>query len=98
MAKTMYLIERLYVITHHGGGVKVPYQYTYPLCHYIMAPIRKYMCVVVIPSIPFNGLRVLLYKMIGFKIGKGCFIGMRCYLDDYCYKDIEIGNNWYEAK
>lgn len=51
------------------------------------------MSAVIIPTIPFNGLRILLYKMLGYKIGKGCFIGMRCYLDDYCFKNIEIGNN-----
>ena len=31
--------------------------------------------------------------MCGFKIGKHVFIGMRCYLDDMCYKLLTIGNN-----
>lgn len=31
--------------------------------------------------------------MCGFKIGKGCFIGMKCYFDDLCVDKIEIGNN-----
>ncbi|WP_455623792.1 acyltransferase [Parabacteroides sp.] len=42
---------------------------------------------------PFNSLRVTLYKLIGYKIGRGNFIGMRCYLDDMCYNLIEIGSN-----
>lgn len=31
--------------------------------------------------------------MCGCKIGKGCFIGMKCYLDDLCVDKIVIGNN-----
>ena len=31
--------------------------------------------------------------MCGFKIGKGCFIGMKCYFDDLCVDKIVIGNN-----
>jgi len=27
-------------------------------------------------------LRIILYRLIGFKIGKDVFIGMKCYLDD----------------
>ncbi len=87
----MYLVERIYRLTHREKDVH--YKYKYPLWHYVMIPIRKYMSAVVIPTIPFNGVRVLFYRMLGYKIGKGCFIGMRCYFDDFCYKDIIIGNN-----
>lgn len=59
----------------------------------IFKPIRKYLSAVIIPTVPFNGLRVALYRLIGYKIGKGTFIGMRCYLDDTCYEMIEIGKN-----
>lgn len=31
--------------------------------------------------------------MCGFKIGKGCFIGMKCYLDDLCVDKIVIGDD-----
>lgn len=31
--------------------------------------------------------------MCGFKIGKGTFIGMRCYLDDMYYDLLRIGEN-----
>ena len=47
----------------------------------------------VIPRIPFNNFRVFLYKLIGYKIGRGVFIGMHCYLDDMCYDLMEIGSN-----
>lgn len=40
-----------------------------------------------------NPVRILLYRLCGIKIGKGVFIGMKCYLDDLCYDKIEIGNN-----
>lgn len=32
-------------------------------------------------------------QMCRFKIGKGCFIGMKCYLDDLCVDEIIIGDN-----
>lgn len=38
-------------------------------------------------------VRIALYRLCGFKIGKGCFIGMKCYFDDLCVDKIEIGNN-----
>ena len=44
--------------------------------------IRKYLNVSVIPFIPLSPLRVLGYRLVGFKIGKNVFIGMQCYLDD----------------
>jgi acetyltransferase-like isoleucine patch superfamily enzyme len=44
--------------------------------------IRKFLNVSVIPFIPINAIRVILYRLIGYKIGKHCFIGMMCYLDD----------------
>lgn len=40
-----------------------------------------------------NPVRIALYRFCGFKIGKGCFIGMKCYFDDLCVDKMEIGNN-----
>ena len=59
----------------------------------IIKPIRKWFSAVVIPTIPFSNLRVQCYRWCGYKIGKGTFIGMRCYLDDMCYDLLEIGDN-----
>jgi acetyltransferase-like isoleucine patch superfamily enzyme len=49
--------------------------------------VRKTLNVSVIPFIPFNGLRIGLYRLVGYRIGKGCFIGMMCYLDD-CHPEL----------
>jgi len=59
-----------------------PYYAKYSFLTILWKPIRKYINVVIIPNIPFNHLRVILYKMIGFNIGKNVFIGMKCYMDD----------------
>ena len=67
----------------------------------VWKPIRKFLNVVVIPSVPFTTLRVFLYRLIGFKIGKRVFIGMRCYLDDVEPHLTRIGNGVtisYEVK
>lgn len=71
----------------------MPYYWNYSIITIILKPIRKWLNVVVIPNCPFANIRILLYRLIGFKIGKNCFIGMRCYLDDMCYDKIHIGNN-----
>lgn len=70
-----------------------PYYCYYSLWTIIVKPIRKYMSAVIIPSIPFNNFRVQCYRWCGYKVGKGTFIGMRCYLDDMCYDLMEIGDN-----
>jgi len=63
-------------------GKEVPYYADYPLWLIIWKPIRKWLNVVVIPNIVSTRLRVALYRLIGFRIGKNAFIGMKCYLDD----------------
>ena len=70
-----------------------PYYCYYSLMKIISKPIRKWFSAVLIPTIPFSNLRVQCYRWCGYKIGKGTFIGMRCYLDDMCYDLIEIGND-----
>lgn len=59
----------------------------------LFKPIRKWITNSVAPRCPFNAIRLLLYRMCGFKIGKNVFIGMHCYLDDVCYDMLSIGNN-----
>lgn len=71
----------------------VPYYAKYSIFKIIWIPIRKYLNVVLIPNTPFNKLRILLYRMIGFKIGKNVFIGMKCYMDDLEPNKTTIGNN-----
>jgi len=43
---------------------------------------RKWLSVKVAPFRVTNGMRVWLYRRVGFTIGKNVFIGMQCYLDD----------------
>lgn len=54
----------------------------HPLWLLLWKPVRKFLNVVVIPSVPYNCVRIGLYRLIGFRIGRHVFIGMRCYLDD----------------
>lgn len=70
-----------------------PYYYEYSILTVLGKPIRKWAVNSIAPSCPFNCIRILLYKLCGFKIGKNVFIGMHCYLDDMCRELITIGNN-----
>lgn len=70
-----------------------PYYFNYSIITIIAKPIRKWVTNVVAANCPFNCIRIFLYRLCGFKIGKGTFIGMRCYLDDMCYDLLTIGNN-----
>ena len=72
---------------------KAPYYFNYSILTIIAKPFRKYFTNVVAAHCPFNCIRIFIYRLCGFKIGKKCFIGMRCYLDDMCYKQLIIGNN-----
>lgn len=84
------LLAKAYEVVHK---TEAPYYYNYTIGTIIIKPIRKWLNVSIIPYIPFNNIRIALYKLLGYKIGKNCFIGMRCYLDDMCYNLITIGNN-----
>lgn len=72
---------------------QIPYYAKYSLGLIIWKPIRKYLNVVIIPNIPVNNIRITLYRLIGYKIGKSTFIGMKCYLDDIHPSRTTIGNN-----
>lgn len=90
----MSLIKRFYKLRHPGVKEEdIPARYSISLWTGIKKPIRKWFSAVVVPTIPFNNLRVSCYRLCGYKIGGGTFIGMRCYLDDLCYDKIEIGKN-----
>lgn len=74
-------------------GKLAPYYYNYSIIKIIIKPVRKFVVQVIAPNCPINKLRVWIYKLCGFKIGKNCFIGMKCYLDDMCYDLLSIGDN-----
>ena len=75
----MYLAEQFYKKILKK---EPPYYAKYSLLTIFWKPIRKYLNVVIIPNLPFTNLRVSFYRLIGFKIGKNVFIGMKCYMDD----------------
>jgi len=71
----------------------IPYYARYSLTKIIMKPIIKFLNIVIIPNLPFQTLRVILYRLIGFKIGKDTDIGMKCYLDEIDPSKLIIENN-----
>jgi len=88
--RRMRLLKELY---EKRMGKSAPYYYDYSLLTIISKPVRKFASQVIAPNCPFNNLRVEIYRLCGFKIGTGTFIGMKCYLDDMCYHLIKIGND-----
>jgi len=73
--------------------VDAPYYAKYSLGKIIMKPIIKFLNIVIIPNIPFLRLRVMLYRLVGFKIGKNSDIGMKCYLDEIDPSKLIIKDN-----
>lgn len=86
----MRLLKTIYEKTHNKP---VPYYYNYSIGTILFKPIRKWLTNTLAANCPFNCIRIAIYRMCGFKIGKGTFIGMKCYLDDMCYDLLKIGNN-----
>jgi len=86
----MYLAEQFY---QKILKKEPPYYAKYSLWLIIWKPLRKYLNVVIIPNVPFSNLRVILYRLIGFNIGKNVFIGMKCYLDDVAIDKMTIEDN-----
>ncbi len=86
----MKLLKLLYEKKYKKAA---PYYYDYSLLTILLKPVRKWVTNTLAANCPFNCVRIWLYRMCGFKIGKKVFIGMKCYLDDMCYDLLEIGNN-----
>lgn len=71
----------------------IPYWYRRSILKEFWHLLRKWICQVWAPNCVLTPVRISLYRLCGFKIGKGGFIGMKCYLDDLCTDKIVIGNN-----
>ena len=71
----------------------VPYYAKYSLGKIVMKPIIKFFNLVIIPNTPFLRLRVMLYRLVGFQIGKNSDIGMKCYLDEIDPSKLIIKDN-----
>ncbi len=70
-----------------------PYYYDYSPLTVVKKPLRKWITNSVAYNCPFNNVRIFLYRLCGFDIGKRTFIGMHCYLDDLRYDLMHIGND-----
>jgi len=71
----------------------IPYWWKRSLLEQVWHSIRKFICQNVAPNCITNFMRINIYRLCGFKIGKGCFIGMKCYFDDLCVEKVTIGNH-----
>lgn len=68
----MGLIKQIYKCFHPGiAEDKIPLRYNISLWKAAMKMPRKWMSAVVIPSIPFNNVRIVLYRCCGYKVGGG---------------------------
>lgn len=86
----MKLLKWMYEKIHKSPA---PYYYNYSILTVIKKPIRKWITNSVAYNCPFNNIRICLYRLCGFDIGKRTFIGMHCYLDDLRYDLMHIGND-----
>lgn len=83
-----------YKLRHPNINVEnIPYWYKRSILGELWHLVRKSICQNIAPNCVLTPVRIALYRLCGFKIGKGCFIGMKCYLDDLCVDEMEIGNN-----
>ena len=88
------ILANLYHWTHPNvPEEEIPYWYKRPILGEVWHLIRKFICQNIAPNCVLTPVRIGLYRMCGFKIGKGCFIGMKCYFDDLCVDKIVVGDN-----
>lgn len=72
---------------------EIPYTYKRSLLEQIWHTIRKGICQNIAPNCVLNPVRIALYRLCGFKIGKNVFIGMKCYFDDLDPQNMIIEDN-----
>ena len=88
------ILKFIYKMTHPGvADEQIPYWYKRSILGELWHLIRKGICQNIAPNCVMTPVRIGLYRLCGFKIGKGTFIGMKCYLDDLCIDEIRIGSN-----
>ena len=68
----------------------IPYYYQRSVLGQVWHLIRKGICQNIAPNCVLTPVRIGLYRLCGFKIGKGVFIGMKCYFDDVCPENMII--------
>ena len=88
------VLSTLYLCTHPNVHEEnIPYWFKRSIIGEILHLLRKGICQNIAPCCVLTPVRIGLYRLCGFKIGKGGFIGMKCYFDDLCVDKIVIGNN-----
>jgi acetyltransferase-like isoleucine patch superfamily enzyme len=88
----MGFLEIYYRMTHPGKE-KMPYAYKRSVLSQVWHTLRKFICQNIAPNCVTNFMRIRLYRLCGFKIGKNVFIGMKCYLDDVFPENLVIEDN-----
>ncbi len=88
------ILKAIYKMTHKGvPDEMIPYYFKRSIWQEIWHLIRKGICQNIAPNCVLTPLRVALYRLCGFKIGKNVFIGMKCYFDDVCPENMIIEDN-----
>lgn len=88
------ILANVYHWTHPKVPIeKIPSWYKRSILGEVWHLIRKGLCQNIAPNCVLTPVRIAIYRLCGLKIGKNCFIGMKCYLDDLCVDKIEIGNS-----
>lgn len=88
------ILKYFYKLTHPGvSEERIPYWYKRSIIEEIWHIIRKGICQNIAPNCVLAPVRKTLYRLCGFRIGKGGFIGMKCYFDDLCVENMVIGDN-----
>ena len=92
--KKGFLLPLIYRIKHPGVAYdEIPYYYKRSILGEVWHLVRKGICQNIAPNCVLTPVRIALYRLCGFKIGRGCFIGMKCYFDDLCVDKMVIGDN-----
>ncbi len=89
-----WLLPLFFKLTHPSVKKEdIPYYWKRSVLTEIWHLIRKGICQNIAPNCVLTPVRKGLYRLCGFKIGKGGFIGMKCYFDDLCLEKMEVGDN-----
>jgi len=65
----------------------------HPAARLAIAAIRRYMMTIGMAIIPFSSLRVLLLRICGVHVGKGCYLGFNVICDTNFAELITIGDH-----